>query len=358
MPNSSNLFDHAYAAQLIKLHTIDIKDARLCSQPWISIIIHTYEHGPFLEQALESVLVQQINRPYEIIIGDDCSEDGAQEIGKSYQEQYPSRIRLLLSTKNLGQYTGGGRLNLLRSFQACRGQYVAYLEGDDYWTDPDKLQKQLDYMQDNPQTSGCFHDGMRVNERGETLSESYSIEYKSSYSQRECLTELRTGYPSASLFFKSDVIKADLPEYYLQEGSDFLLDLVIAEQGTLDYLPFIGCAYRKHAGGRYTGMNSTQAMVERLRKYTALLNDSVMKGRYESEIKKSVKGDFFYECLHLRRQGKSSLVTKMGLLNLKTGQPALVTRLLLLIKSEIFYYGGVMKAALVDYPMRCMKRKI
>jgi glycosyltransferase involved in cell wall biosynthesis len=356
MPNSSARFNHALAEQLIQQHTVEYRDNALCKKPVISVIVHTYNHAPFLTLALEGILSQKVNCPIEIIIGDDCSQDGAQLIAKRYQKQYPELIRLFISTQNLGQYTGGGRLNILRSFQACRGKYIAYLEGDDFWTDSDKLQKQFDYMQNDFKTSGCFHDGMRVNERGEILARSYNNEYKASYAQRACLIELRTSYPSASLFFRSDIIRSDLPEYYLREGSDFLLDLVITEHGSLDYLPFIGCAYRVHDGGSYSSMSVTQRSVRCLYRYSALLHDSIMRGRYQIEINKSINQTFFDLCLAIKQQGEVSFLSRLSLLSLKTPKPKNVIRLLLFIKAEILYNCVVFKAVMIGFLIKRMNK--
>src|SRR3712207_1086613 len=100
----------------------------------VSVLMLAYNHEKFIAQALDSALMQQVNFDYEIVIGEDCSTDNTRDILIRYQKEYPHRIRLLLPEKNLGMHD-----NLIQTFKACRGDYIAFLEGDDYWTSPNKL---------------------------------------------------------------------------------------------------------------------------------------------------------------------------------------------------------------------------
>lgn len=111
-----------------------------------------YNHEPFIAQALDSVLAQKVTFPYEIVVGEDCSTDGTREVAIDYARRYPDRIRLLLHDRNLGIYDNDQSI-----IRACRGAYIAWLESDDYWTSPDKLQKQVDLLDANPDYSACFH---------------------------------------------------------------------------------------------------------------------------------------------------------------------------------------------------------
>ena len=108
----------------------------------VSVAMITYNHERFIAQAIESVLMQQTDFAVELVIGEDCSTDGTRAIVRDYGERYPERIRLLLPEHNLGMMP-----NFVATLKACRGQYVASVEGDDYWTDPHKLQKQVDFLE-------------------------------------------------------------------------------------------------------------------------------------------------------------------------------------------------------------------
>lgn len=114
--------------------------------PLVSVSMITFNHAPFVAQAIEGVLQQKVNFPIELVIGEDCSPDGAREIVFEYQRKYPDLIRVITSDKNVG-----ARKNGYRTTKACRGKYIAFCEGDDYWQHPEKLQKQVDYMEAHPE---------------------------------------------------------------------------------------------------------------------------------------------------------------------------------------------------------------
>jgi glycosyltransferase involved in cell wall biosynthesis len=113
----------------------------------VSVKMITYNHAPYIAQAIEGVLEQQTNFPFELVIGEDCSTDGTREIVFEYQKKYPDVIRVITSESNVGMKRNG-----YRTTKVCRGEYIAFCEGDDYWHDPSKLQKQVDYLESHP---GC-----------------------------------------------------------------------------------------------------------------------------------------------------------------------------------------------------------
>jgi len=116
----------------------------------VSVAMITYNHERFIGQAIECVLAQSVNFDYEIVIGEDCSTDGTRAIIQDFQRRYPSRIVPLFRQHNIGA---------MRNYQgtvgSCRGQYLALLEGDDYWTCKDKLQRQVDFLDAHPDWAIC-----------------------------------------------------------------------------------------------------------------------------------------------------------------------------------------------------------
>ncbi len=121
--------------------------------PLVSICCITYNHAPFIRQALDGFLMQKCV-DFEILIHDDCSTDGTTEIIREYAEKYPDIIKPLYETEN--QYSKGVWVDGF-NYRRAKGKYIAYCEGDDYWTDPLKLQKQVDFMESYPDYSVCFH---------------------------------------------------------------------------------------------------------------------------------------------------------------------------------------------------------
>ncbi len=114
--------------------------------PLVSVKMITYNHEPYIRQAIEGVLSQKTNFPFELVIGEDCSTDGTREIVFDYAKRYPDIIHVITSEFNVGMKANGKR-----TFDACKGKYIAYCEGDDYWNRDDKLQKQVNYMESHPE---------------------------------------------------------------------------------------------------------------------------------------------------------------------------------------------------------------
>ncbi len=125
----------------------------------VSVCVQTYQHKGYIKQCLDGILMQQTNFPYEIILGEDESTDGTREICIEYAEKYPDKIKLFLRCRKDVIYINGnatGRFNFMENLKACKGKYTALCEGDDYWTDPLKLQKQVDFLEANPEYSLIF----------------------------------------------------------------------------------------------------------------------------------------------------------------------------------------------------------
>ncbi|SDL41673.1 Glycosyl transferase family 2 [Salinimicrobium catena] len=126
-------------------------------QPMVSVFMLTYNQEQYVAQAIEGVLMQQTDFTLQLVIGDDFSTDGTREICKLYERKYPSNIKLLLNENNLG--IGA---NYVKTYEACTGKYVAICDGDDYWIDPLKLQKQVEFLEDNPEFKIVFTNNRNI----------------------------------------------------------------------------------------------------------------------------------------------------------------------------------------------------
>lgn len=129
----------------------------------------TYNHEPYIAQAIESVLMQKTDFPFELIIGEDCSTDGTLGIAKAYAQKHPETIRLLSGPANIGSLA-----NIVRINTAARGKYIATLEGDDFWNDDLKLQKQVDFLENNPEYGVIHSDVNHWYEKGHFLAEKHN----------------------------------------------------------------------------------------------------------------------------------------------------------------------------------------
>jgi glycosyltransferase involved in cell wall biosynthesis len=130
----------------------------------VSICCLTYNHEKFIAQAIDNFLLQQTNFRFEIIIGDDCSTDNTSSIVKLFLSKYPGKIKVVSAANNKGIHQ-----NLISCINTCKGRYIALCEGDDYWTDKLKLQKQVDFLENNPDYVICCHYTRVVDASNHTL---------------------------------------------------------------------------------------------------------------------------------------------------------------------------------------------
>jgi len=143
--------------------------------PLVSVCCITYNHEKFICDAIEGFLMQKTDFPFEIIIHDDASTDGTADIIRKYEEQYPGIIKTICQTEN--QYSQGKKPMAEFVFPKARGKFIALCEGDDYWTDPLKLQKQVDFLENNPEYVVCYHDVVSLEADG-SFNNQYLLDHR------------------------------------------------------------------------------------------------------------------------------------------------------------------------------------
>ena len=126
-------------------------------QPTVIVWCLTYNQKGFIRDALDGFVMQQTNFPFEVVVHDDASTDGTTDIVMEYAERYPEIINPMVETENQWQKGGLKHIISIMNEQHRRGKYIAFCEGDDYWIDPNKLQRQVDFLESNPDYSMCFH---------------------------------------------------------------------------------------------------------------------------------------------------------------------------------------------------------
>lgn len=227
--------------------------------PRVSVWILTYNQKGLIEAALNSVLEQEIDEPWEIVVGDDGSTDGTRELIREWQERHPQRIRLVLAKRNLWNALPGYRGTLLATaaFYACRGNYVAMLEGDDFWTDSGKLRKQVAFLEKHSGCSGCFHRTEIVDYSGASLRPFPLTQIKPFYSLEDVIRAMPAH--TSSLMLRREAIE-NLPAWYQTQGAgDWTLQIAAAEMGELGFIDETMSAYRVHDGGSWTKGNDPEA---------------------------------------------------------------------------------------------------
>jgi hypothetical protein len=236
----------------------------MTGRPMVSVAMRTFQHAHFVAQAIESVLIQEAPFEVEIVIGEDCSEDGTREIVERYADRFPDRIRALLPPENLGH----GEI-LRQVLEATRGRYVAYLDGDDYWTSPRKLQRQVECLEAQEESSSCFHDASLVNGAGIPSGLTTPSLADPSFGLEDILVECFV--PSPTVMFRREIL-AVLPDWAFESAwIDWLIHIRSAQRGPIAYIPEPLAAYRVHDGGMFSSLDRISQIEEDLRFYGQLL---------------------------------------------------------------------------------------
>ena len=220
----------------------------IVKKPLVSIVCESYNHEPFIRRCIEGFLMQKTDFPIEILIHDDASTDGSADIIRKYAEKHPDVIKPIYQKEN--QYSKGVRIWGNIQFPRAQGKYIAICEGDDYWTDPLKLQKQVDYMEKHPDCTLCFHNAMIHWYDGSRPDKLYSDSIEERDYTAVELLKLHNP-PTASFFFRSSLLN----EYITMRNrpriavGDRPLIMLCAQKGKTHALPDNMSVYGKHEGG-------------------------------------------------------------------------------------------------------------
>ncbi len=221
----------------------------------VSISCVTYNHAPFIRQCLEGFLMQKTNFSFEILIHDDASTDGTSDIIREYEERYPEIIIPIYQKEN--QYAKNIKvISATFNFPRARGKYIAMCEGDDYWTDPYKLQKQVDFLETNPDFNLCCHD-WEVNTNGIITPSPVHHKYKKiKYFNFETLPWVWIT-KTATLMFRREALDFSILKRY-KYSRDVHVVYHLLQSGKGVFLPQVMAGYREHTGGVWSQQDSNK----------------------------------------------------------------------------------------------------
>ncbi len=255
--------------------------------PLISVCMLTYNHELYIKQAIQSVLNQKLSVNYEVIIVDDCSKDNTENEIHQFLKTISdnNNIKYIRHEKNVGMLN-----NLLFALNKCKGKYIAFCEGDDFWIDQDKLQVQFDILEKNTNYSGCFHNTLECNEEKSIASFLYcnfktgrEITFKDlSYSNL---------IPTCSVFFRKKNIEK-LPIWFDKLTMlDWPLNLINAEKGNFYYIPKVMGVHRHSFASTWSTQSQNRNIKLVTNAYDILINGFSHNEKYVNYLK---KGKFIF----------------------------------------------------------------
>ncbi len=215
----------------------------------VSIICDTYNHEKYISQCLDGFMMQKTNFAFEVLIHDDASTDNTANIIREYESKYPNVIKPIYQTEN--QYSKGASSYIWKTYQLPRakGEYIAMCEGDDYWTDPNKLQKQVDFLENNEDYSICFHSVKIWKEEEQKLVNDYITK---EVPETTTIVDLANGNyihtPSVMYRYNKKVLNKLRSLSNFSVG-DYVLHMLNAKYGKIKKLPNAMAVYRVHSGG-------------------------------------------------------------------------------------------------------------
>ena len=266
----------------------------------VSVCLITYNHESYLRRAIESILAQEVDFKYEIIIAEDCSQDGTRNICEEYKEKYPDLVKLILQEQNVGLIR-----NYVSLMNQASGKYIAVCSGDDYWCDTKKLQKQINFLQDNLDYSMCFTNAY---EESNFSWEGYKKEIFSNIEDREYKGNeiiLEWIIPASSVVFRNKLIDFTFLLNSKFYAEDLVQYLKLNEFGKLRGMSDITTVYTRHENAITGHITSNREVV--LEKYVKNLHsiDIELSYKYHKLIKKDLSIVYYKEAIYSYKNVKS-----------------------------------------------------
>lgn len=251
------------------------------NDPLVSVCLITYNHGRFIKETIDSVLMQNTSFLFKLIIADDFSTDGTRETILKYKNKYPELIELILQPKNVG-----AARNWLDLMNAPKSKYIAYLEGDDYWTDPYKLQKQVDFLEKNESYVGNFHNvEIRYEESGKASVLHCRLPGEKDITFKD-LSYVNV-IPSCSVVFRGKYLRDMPPWFAALPLGDWPLHLWNAQYGNFWYISHVMGVYRITSSSTWALQNCKRNIQAVIETYDKMINGFSYAPVLVSQLKKA-----------------------------------------------------------------------
>jgi len=249
--------------------------------PKVSICTITYNHQQYIADALDSFLQQRTNFPFEIVIGDDGSKDDTERICREYASRYPGKIRYQRREPNMGMMP-----NMIQTMEECEGKYIAICEGDDFWSDPDKLQLQHDFMEAHPDYSLCCHlHSVLAKGKLMTMHKELDVDEKEVTAEEYMRDPF---FHTTSYFFRKDSMPQPFPSWYRNVlAGDHFLVLLLSQNGKIGCLNKRMSVFRNH--GRSVTFTRTALDIKKNFVHHLRIFDESTAGKYHTTLEKVIR---------------------------------------------------------------------
>lgn len=240
-----------------------------CNEILVSVCCMTYNHVSFIRQCLDGFMMQKCSFNFEVLIHDDASTDGTQNIIREYVTRYPDIIKPIYQKEN--QYSKGIDPNVKYNFSRAKGKYIALCEGDDYWTDPFKLQKQVDFLESHPDYVMCSHRFNQYIQDKNLLEEEKNLTFQGADYDLKNLIGGKWLTQTLTVMYRRSAL--DLKRYALYGMSmDIILFYALLKNGKGYCFPDIMGVYRLHGGGVWSEVSLNQRRLIELKARLAIYN--------------------------------------------------------------------------------------
>ncbi len=269
----------------------------------VTIFLFVFNHIKYVAKGLDALVSQKTEYKYELVVIDDGSTDGSRELLQDYATKYPDIIRLYFSEKN----KGNARAAAFALNPAINGSFICYLEGDDYWTSFDKIQKQVDYLKQNPDYVGCARAFEIIAEHKESSTqEAYRIT-EPSWSLEDVLAGGKNLYCHTSTWMWRKKFETVFPDKMRNDdfAGDLMLTLFYLQYGQAGYIDEVMSCYRMTGEGKWSTLSAQEQDAANLKllyriddaldnKYTTLMKERIKRGRLNYKLKYNPLMRYFY----------------------------------------------------------------
>jgi glycosyltransferase involved in cell wall biosynthesis len=277
----------------------------------VSVLMITYNHEKFIKEAIEGVLIQETNFPYELILANDASTDNTNTIINDFIKTHPKAnlIKYFNHKINMGMMP-----NFIFVLDQCKGKYIALCEGDDYWTDEYKLQKQVDFLEANENIVGCFSDTITINNSGEIIGYALAEVDKKETSINNFVT---FWMPTVSVCFMRNFLRLiiDSPGFLKVNNGDMFLYYMLSQYGNFGYVSTKPCIYRQHEGGVWSHVKIINKYAKNLATDFIIL-DSLMI-QFKKSVLPRIMHNLSWQLNHFRENEHISVIWPFFRLNFK-----------------------------------------